>query len=504
MSSRDSIENKICDYLEGTLRPEDQQAFEHRLASDPEALDLLCHHSLMGASMRSPLVADDHYAEILVAKQKRRAFGLSLAVAAAIALTTALVLHRIMVPPAEPVATIETTPGTAYSIQAAGKGEQDGALDYGETLVVSQGVAEVTLADGSRCLAEAPARITLHGPAHAHLSDGRAFFEIAEGSEGFQVSTSDLEIVDLGTAFGVDDRAEHQPQVHVFDGRVRATARSGRRESAELSKGEAVAVGGAGTLRPISCLESGFLRSLPSSLPAIRFSFEPTGDSRFEADGPIVQQESVRILNRPERPENPESIRGVSGRGLRLGDRTQFLETTWPGIGGAVPRTISFWVRFPEDSDGGSILDWGLFSGSRKMSHLRVTYSSDSRANLRLVSGRRWLQTTQRLDTGDWHHVAFIVDSPEGDQWPTVKCYVDGELEPLHPRVADEGEVAPLDSFEIITDHPESRPLTFGNRPPADRPEQEGTKPVVCEIDEVVVTAGILTETQIKTLAERP
>jgi len=496
MSSQDSIENLIRHYLEGDLEGHQRTEFGNRLHEDPEAVDLLCQHALMDATLRLSIPVQNDTADHLLQIQKRRAVRISLAAAAAIAMTSALVLYRIMVPAPPQIGKIESAPGSLFSIQSKAADQQDHHLDPGETLVVSQGTVEVTLPDGSRFIAEAPAQVTLHSKMKAHLSHGRAFFEIAKGSEGFIVTTKDLEIVDLGTAFGVDDRAEFQPQIHIIDGKVRATARSGRHESSLLVAGEAAAVGAAATLRPIACQSSSFFQKLPSGLPSIRFSFDSDPSEQAAVSGPIAELEGVQFIDESHLQEMISPAEGRFGGFLSFANNRSGVETTWGGIGGATPRTISLWVRIPEGTEGGDILAWGLVSGSRRMSDLKVVYSGGHRANLRLASGRRWLQTTQRLDTGTWHHVAFIVDSPDSDDWPTVKCYINGVLEPITPRIADEGDVAPLDTFGTITDHPLSRPLSFGRASSSEA--QHGFNG---DIDEVVITAGILTEKEIQELA---
>jgi ferric-dicitrate binding protein FerR (iron transport regulator) len=496
MSSQDSIENLIRRYLEGDLEGDHRTEFENRLHEDPEAVDLLCQHALMDATLRLSIPAQNDTAYHLLEIQKRRAVRISLAAAAAIAMTSAFVLYRIMVPAPAHIGKIESAPGSLFSIQSKTPDAQNHDLDPGETLVVSQGTVEVTLPDGSRFIAEAPAHVTLHSEMKAHLSNGRAFFEIAKESVGFVVTTKDLEIVDLGTAFGVDDRAEFQPQIHVVEGKVRATAKSGRHESSLLVAGEAAAVGAAGTLRPIACQSSSFFQELPSGLPSIRFTFDSDTSEQAAVSGSIAELEGVQFIDESHLHEMISTEEGPFGSFLSFANNRSGVETTWGGIGGTTPRTISLWVRIPEKTEGGDILAWGLISGSRKMSDLQVIYSGDTRANLRLASGRRWLQTTQRLDTGNWHHVTFIIDSPASDDWPTVKCYVDGVLEPITPRIADEGEVAPLNTFETITDHPLSRPLTFGANS-----YWEKEHGFTGDIDEVVITAGILTEKEIQELA---
>lgn len=499
MTPEESIEQEICEYLDGVLPSHRMKSLEARLAKDSEAMELLCLHALMNAGMRQPLIVADQTAQGLLEKQKRRALRISLASAAAVALIAALVLHQIMAPPPAEVAAIKTAPGTVFSLQTSGDSEQNGQLDFGETMVISQGTAQITLTDGSRCVAEAPARVTLHNKGKFHLSQGRAFFEIAKGSEGFVVTTKDLEVVDLGTAFAIDDRADHQPQVHVVRGKVRATTTSGRRESSELVAGEAAAVGAAGTLRPIPANGDGFFHELPTALPSIQFSFDPNANGKLSASGTIADHEEVRIIHSSSASGAPTVSKGIRGGALTFTSIEDSLTTTWRGIGGSVPRTISLWVRIPENSKDGSILGWGLRSASQGMSDIMISYSGNQLANLRLSSGRRWLQTAGRLDDGRWHHVSFLINSPEGDSWPDVKCFVDGVREPMVPRVPKYGEVAPLGTFGTVTDHPDSRPLTFGSLG-----ESKTGNAFTGELDEVVITAGILTEAEIIALASSP
>lgn len=496
MTPKESIEQEICDYLDGGLPPHRMKSLETRLAEDSEAMELLCLHSLMVAGMRQPLVLADQAPQGLLAKWKRNSLRISLASAAAVALIATLVLHQIMVAPSTAVASIQTAPGTVFSLQTSGSSDQDGKLDIGETMVVSQGTAEITLPAGNRCVAEAPARVTLQNEKEVHLSHGRAFFEIAKGSEGFVVTTKELKVVDLGTAFTIDDRSDHPSQVHVVRGKVRATTLSGRRESSELVAGEAAAVGSSGTLRPIPANGDGFFHELPTELPSIRFTFDPDAKGKLSASGTIAKHEDVRMMDSSTASGAPTGSKGIHGGALIFTSPTDSLATTWRGIGGSVPRTISLWVRVPEGSKDGSILGWGLRSALRGMSDIMVAYSGEPLANLRLSSGRRWLQTARRLDDGRWHHVSFLIDSPEGDSWPDVKCFVDGVREPMTPRVPQDGEVAPLSSFGTVTDDPDSLPLTFGSLG-----ESKTGNAFTGELDEVVITAGILTEAEIIALS---
>ena len=498
MNSEESIEREVMDYLEGDLEGERLSTFEARLARDPGCLELLCSQALLAAQLSLTPVPRSNLTDTILAQQKKQAMRISLALAAAIALLAALVLHRILVPAPSSFATLETSPGTAYSIQSSGSDQdhQNLLLDRGESLVVSQGTVEVTLTDGTRCLAEAPTQLTLHSETEVFMTKGRAYFDVAKDTKNFTVKTVDLEIIDLGTAFGVDDCLEYQTQVHVTAGEVKATARSGRQESTRVVAGEAIALGAAGTLRPVSSDSSRFIKTLPDKLPFIRFPFDPLPDGSLPVEGLIAQQASIKSIRTNVQTANFNLTEGRFGSGLDYSNAVDFLETTWPGISGTVPRTISFWVKVPTESSAGAIIDWGLFSGGQGMSDLRITYTSGL-ANLRLVSGRRWLQTTQRLDDDQWHHIAFILESPEPNQWPKVRCYVDGKQEPLNYRVAQDNQAAPLESYDTITDHPDSHPLTFGSRSKLSEESRFNGA-----IDEMIITAGILTEAQIKMLAD--
>ncbi len=497
MKPLETIEEEICRYLDGSLEDHRQREFESRLASDPMAMDLLCFHAMMDASLRRIPQVRSLTMEISLKREKQRAIRVSLAVAVALVLGVALSLHARMASNSRRLATFETSPGTVFSLHSEGGANRDNLLDPGETLVLSQGLAEITLADGSRCVAEAPAHLTLESKNRFKLSGGRAFFEIAKGSEGFSVVTKDLEVIDLGTAFAIEDSVEFQPQIHVIEGKVRATALSGRRETMELAAGKAAGVGAAGTLRPVVGRGSAFFRELPSGLPSIGFSFDRGKDGLLHATGSIAEQNDIRLFPN-DGASAPRSVPGVHGEALGFARRGQSLETNWPGIGGAVPRTVSFWIRIPAGSGHGRILGWGLASGGERMSDMSIVYSGGKRANLRLASGRRWLQTSARLDTGKWHHVAFVTNTPEPGKWPAVVCYLDGVPEPLAKRMATDGEVAPPASFETVTTHPNSRSLAFGDT----RDGAQGP-PFTGEIDEVRITAGILAEPELRALAGR-
>ncbi len=73
-----------------------------------------------------------------------------------------------------------------------------------------------------KALVEGPAEFILKSKDRVDLKYGTAWFQVPEGAQGFTVSTQNMEVVDLGTEFGVLIREEegHRDQVHVIKGLV--------------------------------------------------------------------------------------------------------------------------------------------------------------------------------------------------------------------------------------------------------------------------------------------
>lgn len=500
----EELERMVCDYLDGTLGEEETERLRQRLGRDPAALDTMCSQALLASNLQRLANATGQLRndrrEAIWQSQNRRMFRVALSVAAVVALVLGAVFYRIVVPPAVRTAAIEAAPHSAFSRSGGNDGETGDRLRIGETIALSQGTVRLTLPDGTLCLAEAPARLTLRSLGHIDVAGGVTKFRVSKGSEGFRVTTPDLEVVDLGTAFGIDDTVESLPEVHVMDGMVRATARRGRRESAVIRAGNAGAIGAAGTLRPIPQDEARFPSRLPEGLPAVRFSFEPGAGDDYEASGSLARSNGIRVISAEDGCPAPIGIDGRVGSALKFEKRKSRLVTSWPGISGALPRTIAFWIRLDGPSDkSGNILGWGLPSGEERMSQFSLIYSGKGLGALRISSGQRWLQSSSRIDDGAWHHVAVVLDHYSPGSWPSVKLYLDGKVDTLTPRIPEEvnGGAAPLDTFDTIIHHPRSLPLTFGSfGNPSSVNSFQGC------LDEVVITPGILDESQVHALLE--
>jgi hypothetical protein len=100
-------------------------------------------------------------------------------------------------------------------------------------------MAQVVFYSGTRVVIEGPAEVRLVSAGEAFCRTGRLLAEVPEPARGFRLQTDHLDLVDLGTSFGVD--ASHdQTEVHVFQGKVHLSASS--RASQALSETQAAVV----------------------------------------------------------------------------------------------------------------------------------------------------------------------------------------------------------------------------------------------------------------------
>jgi hypothetical protein len=95
-------------------------------------------------------------------------------------------------------------------------------LTSGQRLDLATGLVEVTFNDGAVVVLEGPATFDVQSPKRALLHEGRLAAVVPERARGFEVETSRLNVVDLGTEFGVMAEPEGTTEVHVFNGLVKA------------------------------------------------------------------------------------------------------------------------------------------------------------------------------------------------------------------------------------------------------------------------------------------
>ncbi len=139
-------------------------------------------------------------------------------------------------------------------------------LTSGQRLDLANGLIEITFNDGAVVVLEGPATFDVDSPGRAQLHEGRMSAVVPERAHGFQVATARLNVVDLGTEFGLMAEAEGTAEVHVFNGLVKAQLldeRGNQVRTMELNTAQAARIEpAAGFLAPIPARDDEFVRTL--------------------------------------------------------------------------------------------------------------------------------------------------------------------------------------------------------------------------------------------------
>lgn len=125
--------------------------------------------------------------------------------------------------------------------------EIDSGLSVGDRLAkqsihLRSGFVSLVFDDGVEVTLQGPARYELSGPGNTKLTAGLLTATVPPGAEGFTVDTPAVEVVDLGTSFGIDLREDGFSSVSVFEGEVEVTVHDAT-EKRLLTEGDSVRVG---------------------------------------------------------------------------------------------------------------------------------------------------------------------------------------------------------------------------------------------------------------------
>jgi hypothetical protein len=116
------------------------------------------------------------------------------------------------------VAVLKRAAGVEW-ISAANSPAVGGMLGAG-WLKLRAGTLQIEFLGGARVLVAGPAELRLDSDNAAFLETGKASAYVPESARGFKMRAPGVDIVDLGTAFGLEVGARHPAEVHVFNGAV--------------------------------------------------------------------------------------------------------------------------------------------------------------------------------------------------------------------------------------------------------------------------------------------
>jgi len=409
----------ISDYVAGDISPQQHQALQDELKSDPRARAAFREVIDLEASLRTwatervppPVPAA---ARVGRAAEGRRGLGRKgwLYVTSVLATSAALVLvvawlwwpragnnqqiakqpPNVGEGPTSHLATIVQQGDCVWKSPA--NLAVGGRLSTG-TLALTSGVAQLKFDSGTDVVMQAPCELTVVAADTARLLKGTVVVQVTELSDGFTLQTPDATIVDEGTEYAVSLDTE-ATEVHVFDGSVLWEPAAGGKAVDRIPAGEA----------------RRYLRSDPTNgaripLRMVRFVRRIEADVREKAGTGLLAYDGFENLA-------GRIQRGRSGWGWSDGWKTGYHGH---GRVGAI-------VDSPADTV------FGQSRGGRRL--------------LRLAGGetmRRDLEHPLPLDPGSVYYVSFLVERPQRDtesgRYLEVSLYSDDE----HPRRRAQGEI---------------------------------------------------------------
>lgn len=125
-------------------------------------------------------------------------------------------------------------------------------------LHLERGAAEIQFHGGARILFEAPAALELVSAQACSAQVGRFRVYVPEKARGFKMHSASLNLVDLGTEFGISLTPARPAEVHVFVGRVELKRTDRTSPTLQLEGGKAVRIE-PGAFKTIATDPAGFL-----------------------------------------------------------------------------------------------------------------------------------------------------------------------------------------------------------------------------------------------------
>lgn len=139
-----------------------------------------------------------------------------------------------------PVATLVEAEGCRW--EGSELPTTEGARLAPGVLALAEGMATIRFESGATITLEAPTRLQIDSAMRCRLVEGSLVADVPESAHGFTIDTEKMEVVDLGTKFGVTSSAVGGSHVFVFDGEVKVR-KENEKEHRHLLAGKSMHLG---------------------------------------------------------------------------------------------------------------------------------------------------------------------------------------------------------------------------------------------------------------------
>ena len=240
-----------------------------------------------------------------------------------------------------------------------------GALEPG-ILRLESGLAQVVFYSGARVVIEGPATLQILSPMEAVCPDGKLLAEVPQPAKGFRLKTTQIDVVDLGTTFGIQV-TNGQSEVHVFKGKVELSSAAAAKKY--LDEGHAAVVQGSALPRLIQARAGDFtamfdLQKQSMEMEAIRYDQWRMASAKLDQDPTLVVHLDFENLN-----DSDWKLRNAAEQNRSVTDAVivgcQRVQGRWPEKQGLEFQGINDRVRLavPGDFESLTLAAWVRIRG---------------------------------------------------------------------------------------------------------------------------------------------
>ncbi len=386
-------------------------------------------------------------------------------------------------------------------VDAKGNPKQSTDVRVGDKLTLTRGLIQLSFPSGVEAIVEGGSQLELTSDSSLKMDGGMAWFRVPEKGHGFTVQMDSVNVIDLGTAFGIKFGGDASMQVHVAEGKVRVEPVLQGLEKIELKKNEAMEFDDLGRGKKVKPDTQAFRQNFLKSIPYVHWSFDQITDGGFSAGGTIAESQSyqaeLRHLKRLPSGEDIQKsqIAGRFGGAFAMDGKGLFAESSFNGIGGHAPRTVAMWVR-PRRSFNRSNTGQTPYCvwGSRSYGQIWKLTVLPTEGGLFQVGwyGGMYLVEKEAERNGDWIHLACVYTGRElANGLPEMIFYINGQRRLHHKHARYKGSYINTDISSL-----EAKSVRMG----ASLAASVSDKTVDGDLDELYIFRGALNESEIKHL----
>ena len=334
---------------------------------------------------------------------------------------------------------------------------EDGWLTPGR-IDIRSGNALIAFNSGATIAVEGPSVLSIETPNRVFLHQGSLTADVPPPATGFTVNTRRVNVVDIGTRFGVSVDPGGDTELHVMEGAVEASRTIGNSAVQLIREGSALLADSRtrSELQPIPYAGDRFLLRLssrPLSQPFLRYRFDGAGSGPIEDSGapPLYD---VPLVGPGQLESAPKRGAGLRGGGLAF-QPGRYLEVPLShNFRLDSPFTVSFWVKLvPSQSEGRKQTLLSLGNGNPGW-----TIACDSRAEtgssgvVRIDFGNGSVVGMTDIADGNWHSVTCrFLGADRGDLslGRHLHLFVDGIQESVRGESGDTFPTGPAKSLRF-------------------------------------------------------